>query len=291
VNRAAYWEAVAASGYAVPRDRTLSDLTVDLVQLLGSPDPWLRNTLAYTVLTCWIGEGVYDDLLEGLGDGACAGLVSGLGDAGSDTVFRRSYSALVAAAVIERDNCAQLLHPEAVLRWGDRALAWFVREKDVRGYVGEKGWAHTVAHGGDLMRALGMSRHFGSAELGVLLDAIADRLERTNDYLVHQEEDRLASAVVAVFQRGILSVARAEIWLERLVRSRTIDPTESRAAVRINTIHFVRSVYLQVHFGVRGKPGDRLYFATETPQRRELAAALDSALRLFDPETYAEQLV
>ena len=53
--------------------------------------------------------GVYDDLLAGLGDGMAAGLGVGLGERDTDSVFRRSFSALVLAECIARDNDRPLL--------------------------------------------------------------------------------------------------------------------------------------------------------------------------------------
>src|SRR6476661_3931578 len=99
-----YWKQVLATGLAVPSDRPLDDLTAELTRMLGSPDPAVRDGLAYPTLATWIDRGVYDDLLVGLGDGMAAGLRVGVGEIDTDTVFRRSFSVLVLAECIERDN-------------------------------------------------------------------------------------------------------------------------------------------------------------------------------------------
>jgi len=90
-----YWRQVHADGLAVPSDRPLDDLTAELTRMLGDPDPALRDGTAYPTLTTWLDRGVYDDLLAGLGDGMAMGLLVGLGEQDTDTVFRRSFSALV----------------------------------------------------------------------------------------------------------------------------------------------------------------------------------------------------
>ena len=51
-----------------------------------------------------------------------------------------------------------------------------MRERDLRGFVAGKGWAHAVAHGADALGALARSRQSGRLELTVLLDVVADRL-------------------------------------------------------------------------------------------------------------------
>ncbi|MGH3370318.1 MAG: DUF2785 domain-containing protein, partial [Nocardioidaceae bacterium] len=142
-----FWERVKADGLRVPEDRPLAELTTELTTMLGDPDPAVRDDLAYATLVTWVAEGVYDDLLEGLGDGMCAGLGVGLGETGTDTVFRRSFSVLALAACIERDTAAHLVPAERIVKWGDRVASWFIRERDLRGFVPGKGWAHAVAHG------------------------------------------------------------------------------------------------------------------------------------------------
>src|SRR4051794_8997163 len=104
----------------VPAEPPLVDLTAELVQMLGSPDPIQRDALGYAVLARWITDGVYDDLLASLGDSVSRGLTVGLGATADDTVFRRSYSALVLAECVDRDNVASLLRVDVVIGWAER---------------------------------------------------------------------------------------------------------------------------------------------------------------------------
>ena len=75
-----------------------------------------------------------------------------------------------------RDNAAGLLPATKILEWGDRVSTWYLRERDLRGFVPGKGWAHAVAHGADAIAALADSPHLGTNELTVLLDVLGDRL-------------------------------------------------------------------------------------------------------------------
>ena len=196
---------MAAQGHPVPHDRSLVELTTELTVMLGDTDPHVRDGLAYPTLATWVGEGVYDDLLEGLGDGMASGLTVGLGEDGTDTVFRRSFSALVLAECVARTTERGLLPDEVVLRWGDRLAGWLVRERDLRGYVPGKGWAHAVAHGADALGVLAGSPALGPLELTVLLDVVADRLlAATGTRLVHGEDDRLAAATTQVLRRDLV---------------------------------------------------------------------------------------
>jgi hypothetical protein len=287
VSDAAYWEKVVADDCAVPDDRPLDDLTVELVELLGAADPHLRDDLALRVLCAWVGEGVFDDLLGALGDGVCEGLRPGLGHNGTPSVFRRSYSARVLAAVIERDNRIRLLLPATVLHWGDRGLGWLVAERDLRSHVGESGRAHAVAHGADLIRALAMSRHLDEGGLMVLLDSIADRLLAPTQYVfTSHEDDRLAYATMALLHRNVVDMTLLGPWTERLAGA-WCEPERYDAQVppqSVNTLAFVRALHLQLLLGVRAvDEADAEHFSGHPAVRVELLAALQRMLRTTGP--------
>jgi hypothetical protein len=244
-----FWEQVKANGLKVPGDRPLAELTTELTAMLGDPNPSVRDGIAYPTLTTWIAQGVYDELLAGLGDGMAAGLGRGLGDDGSDTVFRRSFSVLVLAECVERDNQEHLLTPARLVAWGDRIASWFIRERDLRGFVPGKGWAHAVAHGADAIAALAASEAMGRLELTVLLDVMADRLLLPSQYfLVHGETDRLARATMRVLRRDLVGLDVLEPWLARLgqhARAQGLgdaDPFHGAGNVQ----SYLRSLHLQL---------------------------------------------
>jgi hypothetical protein len=244
-----YWQQVASASMRVPTDRPLADLTAELTTMLGSPDPVERDEIAYPILATWIDTGVYDDLLAGLGDGMAAGLTQGLGESGTDSVFRRSFSALVLAECVRRDNAESRLPQGKILEWGDRVAGWLVRERDVRGFVPGQGWAHAVAHGADAIGVLAESQHFGLPELTVLLDVVADRaLAPTPAPLTSGEPDRLALATMSILRRRVVPMRIIEPWLARLTAAatRSTDPRADPFATTANPEAFLRALHLQV---------------------------------------------
>jgi len=273
-----YWRQVLSRGMAVPDDRPLADLTTDLTAMLGSTDPEQRDGTAYPTLATWVERGVYDDLLTGLGHGMAAGLLTGLGEEGTDSVFRRSFSVLVLAECIARDAEEHLLPDHVVLEWGDRIATWFLRERDVRGWVPDKGWAHAIAHGSDAIAALARSHHLGGPELAVMLDVLADRLLDGGPALLAGEPDRMAAATMAVLRRNVLTLAVLEPWVQRVAScagslgSMTGDPF----AASCNPQAFLRSLHLQ------------LQLAPHPPAlRSDLLLVLVDALRRTNPHYLA----
>ncbi len=250
-----YWRQVHAEGLAVPSDRPLDDLTAELTRMLGDPDPALRDGTAYPTLTTWLDRGVYDDLLAGLGDGMALGLLVGLGEQDTDSVFRRSFSALVLGECIARDNRRPLLPGGKILEWGDRLATWLLRERDLRGYVPGKGWAHSVAHGADALAILAGSPHLATPELTVLLDVVADRVLLPVDRLFTTgEPDRLAYATMNVLRRNVVPLRVLEPWIARLaVAAGTRSSYDDRDPYLVggNAEAFLRALYLQLSLGTR----------------------------------------
>lgn len=240
-----YWEDVRATGLSVPSDRPLDELTTELTRMLGDPDPDIRDAIAYPTLSTWIARGVYDDLLPGLGDGMAAGLVVGLGEAGTDSVFRRSFSALVLRECIARDNDRPLVPGGKVLEWGDRVATWMLRERDLRGFVPGKGWAYAIAHGADALATLAASPHMATPELTVILDVVADRvLAKVVAPYGQGEPDRLARATIAVLRRDLVPLTVVEPWVARIGASTAVPAPDAG-----NAEAFLRALYLQLALG------------------------------------------
>jgi len=248
------WQQVHEDGYPVPTDLPLTDLTTELTTMLGEPDPRLRDEVAYPVLATWVGRGVYDDLLPGLGDGMAAGLLAGLGETGTDTVFRRSFSALVLAECVARDNARPVVLGGKILQWGDALAAWLLREQDLRAFVPGRGWAHAVAHGADAVGVVAASPHLAAPELTVLLDVVADRVLAPAAPFSHGEPDRLAAAVLAVLRRELVPLTVLEPWVNRVsAQAAAADTLASRDpfGAAVNPQSFLRALYLALALGPR----------------------------------------
>ena len=273
-----FWEQVVADGLKVPQDRSLVEMTEDLTRMLGDPDPEVRDGIAFPTMATWIDEGVYDDLLVGLGDGMCHGLDIGLGDVESDTVFRRSFSALILTECIDRTTTAALGGPNVVLRWGDRIMSWYSRERDLRGFVPGKGWAHAIAHGADALGALARSPVLGRLELTVILDVIADRLLTPTDaFFVCGEGDRLAFATMHLLRRDVLGIDVLEPWVARLAAGAVGRGSIHRNPYLVagNVQSYLRSLHLQLALTTAS--------AGHPSVRSDLLLVLTDALRKTNP--------
>jgi hypothetical protein len=277
-----FWEQVVADGLKVPEDRPLVEMTEDLTRMLGDADPEVRDGIAFPTMATWIDEGVYDDLLVGLGDGMCHGRDIGLGEAETDTVFRRSFSALILTECIDRTTKAGLGGPNVVLRWGDKIMSWYSRERDLRGFVPGKGWAHAIAHGADALGALARSPVLGRLELTVILDVLADRLLLpTEAFFVCGESDRLAFATMHLLRRNVLGIDVLEPWVARLAAGAVGRGSVDRNPYLVagNVQGYLRSLHLQLSLNsvASGHPD----------VRSDLLLVLADQLRATNPAYFA----
>src|SRR5436305_3940913 len=160
------WYEIARNEYQPPDNQNLQALTQELISFLGSTDGELRDDIAYSTLAHWILQGRYTAAeLRSLTRELTRNLTAGIGREGDDLVFLRSFSALVLAVVVGQDNKEPFFEESQVTRLLKETLGFLAAEKDLRGFVPEKGWAHAIAHTSDLLALLARNRFTGANEL------------------------------------------------------------------------------------------------------------------------------
>lgn len=250
----AFWREIIHNQYRLPEDQSLSDLTIELFNYLGSTDPELRDTFAYGILARWIVlYGLHaPENLRVMIEWLVPQLSEGVGEQETDGVFLRAYSALILSLIAYHDNSVNFLEAEEARYLLDKARAYLLAERDLRAYVPEKGWANACAHTADLLRFLARNGYLEASDLRRLLDAIADKLTtETGVIFNHDEDDRLAQAVMAVFQRNVLNMYEMSEWLNRFLDWRSRQQTDNHYdplyhATHQNIKNFLRSLYCRI---------------------------------------------
>lgn len=241
-----WWKAVAAADYAVPEGAVVADLVRELSGYLGSPDPELRDDIAYSTLTQWIyvTRVVPADTTRALMAEWTANLSRGIGESGTDAVFRRSFSALMLATIAGLDNAAPFLDRAEFDRLLDAGLSYLSDERDVRGFDATKGWMHSVAHTADLLKFLARSRHLTPAGQRAMLTAIAAKVSAVDHVLTHGEDERLARAVLSIVAREDADLAAFDAFLAALRPAPPAGPvTPASLAVGQNRRHLAVSLF------------------------------------------------
>lgn len=214
-----FWRAIQKAKYAVPEHESADALALELSALLEVPDSELRDDLAYSILTSWIYQRqtpLSTPRLISLTDEWRANLKSGLGEAGTNSVLKRSFSALCLSAMAEREAKLPFMGAERYRSLVAEAIAYLQAERDLRGYDAQLHWIHSTAHTADLLGALAKSPLLTKEEAASMLQGIDARMATATEVYTQGEQDRLAAAVVSVIARKDFDVSTFEPWLTHL---------------------------------------------------------------------------
>jgi hypothetical protein len=243
--------------YQNTRDKNLSNtdrLLTEMIENIGNPDSELRDTLIYTTLARWVHSNILSKeqekklLVEALDE---AHLLYELGMRNSDSVFARSFSSLAAALILEKDSTS-LRMPQPIIHSAiDKSIKYLKEERDTRGFVQGKGWAHSIAHGADLLTAAINHPGFDAALIPSCLDAIASCFDKEAVY-IDDEDERLIFAIEALLKKGLKSEELDE-WIISL-DNKLKDSIQSTGFTlpffrrKKNLCDFLKSLYFRMEY-------------------------------------------
>jgi hypothetical protein len=248
----AFWQEIVRHDYAVPAGESPMALVRELSGYFGSPDPELRDAFAAILIEQWIDEKklLTPAELRELLPIWTANLKLGLGESGTDSVLRRSYSALALSNLAAFDAGTPFLTRAEFAGLLNATLDYLDHEKDVRGYDPRKGWLHSAAHTADILTALGRSPYLKPADPARILNAIARKMDNPGGVFTYGEDERLAQAVLVLVRRDDFDTAAFTAMTDGfLAEAKPLwqGPLDLRrfAAVE-NSKHLLASLYTQL---------------------------------------------
>ncbi len=203
--------------WSFPADIDADALAGEMKEALASADGILRDRLALSGFEPLLSSGR-------VGDETCrrifAELVSdryllrGLGSEQDDSVFGRAFSGYVILMLLQfsEERKEKLFTKDDVLLAFHAVLRCFEEEKDLRGFVEGKGWAHSIAHNADCLAEFAGDDHIGRDELLAILSAIKERVCQGQGQII-SEYDRLREPVFSVLQRGMITEREFADWI------------------------------------------------------------------------------
>mgnify|MGYP003592175861 CR=1 FL=1 len=214
----AFWEGLAAKEFALPEGEAAGALALEAAGLLSSPDPALRDGIAFEALARWIYRDGLVPLpdLERLRRKLQDGLKAGLGESGRDSVFGRTFSALGLSILAAVDLKTPWMTQEAFDDLLAASASYLVAEKDLRGFVPGSGWVHATAHTADVLKFLARSPRLTPAGQARIVEAISGRLRTAGVVFAWGEDERLALALLSLARRKDLDPKPLESWLASL---------------------------------------------------------------------------
>lgn len=212
------WIALARGGFAVPEGTSAGALLQEMAPLLASPDPVLRDEVAYGAVERWIlrDRVVAPDDVRRLIARWGAMLDDGLGTSGDDRIYGRSFAALCLSIAAARDVATPFLDEREAHALADRLFDYLARERDLRGFDATGGWMHAIAHTADAFKFLARGRHWAPANQPRLLALMSAKAGEVDGVFQWGEPQRIGFALAAAARREDADTAAVERWMADL---------------------------------------------------------------------------
>ena len=200
-----------------------------------------KNLLEHSLLTELLEECLNNLLFKGIEEGE------------SDLVFTRTFTSLLIALILFRDNSDDFLSQQKIANCKDKVLAYLAAEKDVRGYVPVKGWAHSVAHMADVIDELVRNPKLEKASYFEIVSALWNTILQENYAFIHNEDERILVPILTMLEQGLEEHEIIKLLQELpailKVKKEQLDVQHHRILV-FNCKSFVKSFYIKTN----GKP-------------------------------------
>lgn len=235
---------IVEQNYAIPEMLDSLDFAQRLLANLGSSDEELRDDLSYMILARGIlepgkleSEQLKQLLTRVLSD---EHLFYHIGEVNNDSILMRSFSNLIIAAILYTDASRPGLSRESIGRVKDALVRYVREEKDWRGYIEGKGWAHGMAHLAEALDTYAQHPHTTSDDRKDVLKLLS-QLSKTSVPLFYEEDVRLATVAHHIILGKQVDSEFLHSWLKSCYVQRQADIRSWRRAN--NTKNFLRSLY------------------------------------------------
>ncbi len=251
MNIRSFLEEIKSGGFVLPDGEYEAFLRANL-GLIGHPDPFIRDDLAYEAYAAWIGQGRLGNdclrwLLRELTGDRC--LFSRIGSRSIRHVPRRTFSLLLVDCVLSFDARKPFLDAAAFQQVLDALEDYAEREALVIGYHKRYGWCHAVAHLADALGAAFRSPRAGDAERRRVLSVIARLVVGNAGVFQDQEEYRLVAAYMRPVDGGRAGSAELPSWHARALdaAAQAAEAAEAgyheKFVLRKNVLQYFQTLY------------------------------------------------
>ncbi|MBS4537260.1 DUF2785 domain-containing protein [Clostridium sp. D2Q-11] len=239
---------IKEEGYEVPGNIKPFDLALDMLTYIGTTESELRDDLIYVTFYKWIINDEFnkDELRKivkiALDD---EHLFYKLGEVG-DSVFTRTFSVLVLALLVYKHREDNYLSKENINRIYNKVIKYIREEKDLRGYTEEKGWAHGMAHGADVLDELAQCDELEKDNLIIILDDIQNKISINYHPYIYEEDERMVTAVMSILNRDLIDEEEILGWIENFSNILEEDEFTDKLIKYFNIKNFLRSLYFRL---------------------------------------------
>lgn len=222
---------------------------LEMINQIGSLDAYLRDDLIYGTFYIWISTSKYNhkelkELLEISLDKNH--LFYKLEGKVQDAVFTRTFSALVIALIINEHRKENFIRYKDLIRVKSRSLEYMIMEKDLRGYVEESGWAHSIAHMADVLDELVQCEEICKVDLLEIIKVISDKICVGYYVYIDEESERLTNVIESILKMRVLNNHEIIDWLKKFKEKNNDESYIYNLHLKVNVKGFLRSLYFRL---------------------------------------------
>lgn len=241
---------IQGNEFQITQGEKVWDYVPLMLQYIGDNDSELRDDLIYSTFYEWMFERKYfskEELLKILITLMDENhLFYNMGNDEDDTVLTRSFSVLNIVLILYYHMENPFLEYDMVMKTKENLIKYYKTEKDLRGYLGEMGWAHVAAHGADAMDVLVQSKECDDIIIREILDAIKKVLYNEKYLLCNEEDERITRVVFRIIRENMISNQLFSDWIEGLGECCDWERKRSQYVARVNTKNFIRCLYFKL---------------------------------------------
>ncbi|MED1567885.1 MULTISPECIES: DUF2785 domain-containing protein [Bacillus] len=239
------------SGQTTWDEKNKTDIVKAMINHIGSTDSELRELIYSSFSQLILDNELAHELLVEILDFCLSDLLfKGIGENGTDTVFTRSFTSLLIELILYKDNENQFLSQSIIYKAKDELIHYINLEQDLRGYVPEKGWAHSVAHVADVCVELVKNEKIEQKYYSEILETLWKKIFYTKGVYIHNEDGRIIRPILAMLNRG-LEIEGVEalikgIPMEMKCQKEELDD-EHYLFLKANCKLFLKSFYIEIN--------------------------------------------
>lgn len=246
-------QALAQNDFQPSGQDDLRELIPAMLEHIGSTDSTLRDDLIYSAFCAWIApeSGLSPDQMRALLPVVLdeQHMLYKIGEQDTDSVFTRSFSILVLPLLLAAHRAQPLFSGAEIFQIKSRLLYYLERERDRRGFVNEKGWAHAIAHTADALDDLVQCPEMDRGELEEVLSAIRQAICFERGCYTYLEDERMITAVIAIFKRNLVPEMEIMQWLDGFSElALAIKSGPEKHTIRVNARNFLQSLYFRLRW-------------------------------------------
>ncbi|MGG2065287.1 DUF2785 domain-containing protein [Bacillus sp. S14(2024)] len=244
-------ETIQKNGYLLPQNIDLNQLSLHMLEHIGTLDGNLRDQLIYSTFSHLISRDYFHEaqleklLILTLEENY---LFYGITSDNTNSVFTRSSTTLLIALILCADNRTNFLTEETIITVKEKLVDYMNQEIDLRGYIQPYGWAHSIAHASDAFDALIHNQKLSAQYYDELTHCLLNKIFVYSIVYHFDEDERIITPLLSMIslgfsQKQLFDTIRVKLNLLPLYKSRL--PINEYCNLCSNVKTFLRSLYFR----------------------------------------------